>query len=80
MDGTYIMHGRDEKYIQNSGLKTSFGRPRYKYDVKIKMGLKETEWEGVLDSSGSGQGLVVAGFCEHSNTPSDSKKDREFFD
>jgi hypothetical protein len=27
------------------------------------------EWEGGLDSSGSGQGLV-AGSCEHSNEPS----------
>jgi hypothetical protein len=31
-----------------------------------------------LDSSGSGQGQV-ADFCEHSNVPSGSIKDREFF-
>jgi hypothetical protein len=37
------------------------------------MYLKESGYEGMLDSFGAKQGHVV-GSCEHSNEPSDSKK------
>jgi hypothetical protein len=37
-----------------------------------------TTWDKNIDSSGSGQGLVV-GFCEHVNETSSSKKKGIFF-
>jgi hypothetical protein len=33
-----------------------------------------------LDSSGSGEGPVMMGCCEHGNEPSGSVKGREFLD
>jgi hypothetical protein len=46
-------------------------RPRHRWEDNINMDF----WKIVfgLDSSGSGQGLMV-GFCEHGNDPSDSIK------
>jgi hypothetical protein len=45
----------------------------------IKMDLRETEWESVVDSSGSRK-RTVAVSCEYGNEPSGSIKYGEFLD
>jgi hypothetical protein len=45
-------------------------RPRCRWEDNIKMDLREKGIDGgELDLAGSGQGPVVAGFCEHGNEP-----------
>jgi hypothetical protein len=46
------------------------------WEDNIKMDLRETGFEGGLDSSSSRQG-PVAGSCEHGNEPSGSIKDED---
>jgi hypothetical protein len=46
------MHGRDEKYINSLGWKTSggkrpLGRSRHRWKDNIRMNLTEIGWEGV---------------------------------
>jgi hypothetical protein len=73
---------RYEKCIQilvgKSEGKRPLGRPRLKWEDKIRMDLKRNRvgWCGV-DPYGSGYGPVV-GSCEHGNEPLGPIKGREF--
>jgi hypothetical protein len=52
-------------------------RPRRRWEDTIKTDLKENKTEGCeMDSSGSGQGPVLADSCGHGNEHSRSKKRR----
>jgi len=76
------MCGRDKKgtkifWFENlKGKKRPLGRPRHRWEDNCRMVLRE---RCGLDASGLGLG-PVAGYCEHSNEPSGSKKGREFLD
>jgi hypothetical protein len=51
--------------------KISFGRPRHRWEDGIGMDLRAICWRCGVDSTDSGQGLVV-GCCECSDEPSGS--------
>jgi hypothetical protein len=62
MGWTCGTHGEVEKYIRRSVEKPegkgSFGRPRYREEVNIKMDLHKLGWKDMLFSLGSSGGLL----------------------
>jgi hypothetical protein len=52
------MHGRGEKPVQGFGGKPKgkrpFEKPKRKWEDGLKKNLRESGWEGGMDSSGSG--------------------------
>jgi hypothetical protein len=79
------LHRRNQKCIQNFSEKPEgkipLGRPRRRWDDKIKFGLKEAKWVWgcEMESSDSGWGSL-AGSCEKGNESLGSIKDGEFLD
>jgi hypothetical protein len=51
-------------FVGKSAGKTQLRRPGLRWEVNIKIDLRETGWGSVLDLYGSGQGPVAAS-CEH---------------
>jgi hypothetical protein len=73
----------EERCIQGfSGKLTGrrpLGRPRRRWEDKVKINIRKVEWGNVLDLLCSGQGHV-ADFCKCGNELSGSIKCREFLD
>jgi hypothetical protein len=57
--------------VGNSEEKRPLGRPRSRWEDRIKMDLREIDWGCGMDSPGSGWG-PLAGCCECGDEPSGS--------
>jgi hypothetical protein len=80
----HMTHMRDRRGAYNILVgrpegKQPLGRPRRRWEDKIKMDLQEVGWGHGVDMSGKGEGQAV-GCCECGNDLLHSIKCREFLD